>query len=176
MWKKFLITCALWAFGAGYVFAAECENPPAKVINLDIASTRSLQSPDQKWGFTSVGPDTLDHPAILYVQDERSSKRWNIGFLERDGMAFWSQDSKRFFLRDEFAADDTKIRVFDVSGSVPKETRGPDKRIRHIIFSRIPQSETNLWLYYPQACFALNDSSTIVVVADVPVARIKRGQ
>lgn len=101
----------------------------------------------------------------------QSSRKWTVGTIERDGRAFWSDDNKRLFLRDEYTADDTRIRIFDVAGSVPRELKGLDHRIRSAIFSRIPQGETTLWLYYPQVCFAANDSSTIIAVANAPVVR-----
>jgi hypothetical protein len=75
------------------------------------------------------------------------------------------------FLRDEYAADDTKIRIFDVTGPVPREIRGLDPKIRRAIFAHVGEADTTLWLYYPQVCFAANDSSTIVVVADAPLVR-----
>jgi len=174
LWKKILILSALWAWVARCAFAAECGNRPAKAINLDLWSTRSLLSSDKQWRFISIGPNSSDQAAMLYIQNRHSSQKWKVGSIERDGTAFWSEDSKRVFLRDEYAADDTKIRVFDVTGLVPKEIKGLDNRLRRAIFARIPENETTLWLYYPQVCFAANDSSTIIVVADVPLVR-KRG-
>ena len=171
LWKKILIVSALWAWMAGGTFAAECGNPSAKAVNLDLASTRSLLSPDQQWRFISVGPSSLDQVAMIYIQNRKSSQKWNVGSIERDGRAFWSDDSRRLFLRDEYAADDTKLRVFEITGSRPKEIKGLDNRIRRAIFARIPETETTQWLYYPKACFAENDSATIIVVADAPLVR-----
>jgi len=98
-----------------------------------------------------------------------------MGSIERDGIAFWSEDSERVFLRDESAADDTKIRVFDVSSSEPKEIKHLDSSIRKAIFARIPNNQTTLWLKYPRVCFAANDSSTIIVIADAPLVRKREG-
>jgi len=153
-------------------YAAEYSCSPAKKINLDLWSTRTLPSPDQHWRFTSIGPSSSGQTATLYIQNSHSSQKWNIGSIERNGTAFWSEDSKRVFLRDEYAADDTEIRVFDVTGSVPTEIKGLDDRIRRAIFARIPGDETTLWLYYPQVCFAAKDASTIILVADAPVVRL----
>jgi hypothetical protein len=72
-------------------------------------------------------------------------------------------------LRDEYAADDTKIRVFDVTGAIPKEIEGLDDKIQKALFAHIPKNKTTLWLYYPEVCFAANDSATIIVVADAPL-------
>jgi len=108
---------------------------------------------------------------MIYIQNRKSSQKWNVGSIERDGRAFWSDDSRRLFLRDEYAADDTKLRVFEITGSRPKEIKGLDNRIRRAIFARIPETETTQWLYYPKACFAENDSATIIVVADAPLVR-----
>jgi hypothetical protein len=104
----------------------------------------------------------------LHIRDTHSSKIWSVGFIERDGTVFWSSDSKRIFLEDLYAADDAKVRVFDVSGPVPREIRGLDQIIRKEIYAHIPKAESTLWLVYPQTCFAANDSSRIVVVADAP--------
>ena len=167
-WEKIIIVSALWAWTAGSTFAADC-GTTAKAINLDLVSTRSLLSPDHQWRFTSVGPSSLSQVAVIYIQNRKTFQKWNIGSIERDGRAFWSEDSKRLFLRDEFAADDTKIRVFDVTGIRPKEIKGLDNRIRKAIFSRIPNDETPQWLYYPKACFAANDSETVILAADAPL-------
>jgi hypothetical protein len=175
-WKRFTIMSAAWACLVLPAFSAECSRPSAKTVNLDLFSTRSLLSPDQAWEFQSVGPNSPEQEATLYIQNTRSSQKWKVGSIERDGTVFWSEDSKRVFLRDEFAADDTKIRVFDVSGVSPKEIMGVDRRIRKAIFAHIPNTEMNIWLYYPQVCFAVNDSSTIIVVADAPLAPKKGGK
>jgi hypothetical protein len=169
-WNR-LVFLLVFCCAARGAHAAECSSSPAKKINLDLWSTRSLPSPDQQWQFTSIGPNSSDQKALLYIKNSHSSQKWNIGSIERSGTVFWSEDSKRVFLRDEYAADDTKIRVFDVTDSAPKEIRGLDDRIRRAIFTRIPEDETTLWLYYPQVCFAANDSSTVIVVADAPVVR-----
>ena len=170
-WKRNLFLFVLWASMAHCLFAIECGNSPAKTINLDLASTRSLLSPDQQWLLISIGPHGLDQPAHVYIQNRHNSQKWQIGLIERHAIAFWSEDSKRLFLRDQYAADDTRIRVFDFTHSVPKEIRGLDHRIRRTIFSRIPEDETTLWLYYPEVCFAAGDSSIIIVVANAPLVR-----
>ncbi|MGA8222128.1 MAG: hypothetical protein WB780_10790 [Candidatus Acidiferrales bacterium] len=106
---------------------------------------------------------------MFYIEDHHSSQKWKLGSIGRSGRAFWSEDSKRLFLRDEYAADDTKIRVFDVSSPVPKEIKGLNRRMQKAIFAQIPLNKTTLWLYYPQVCFASNDSSTIIALADAPL-------
>jgi hypothetical protein len=171
LWKKILVIFGFWAWMAAGTFAAQCGNPAAKAVNLDLASTRSLLSPDQQWRFTSVGPNSSGEMAVLYIQNRRTFQKWNVGSIERDGRAFWSEDSKRLFLRDEFAADDTKIRIFEVIGTRPKEIRGLDNRIRKAISSRIPEDEATQWLYYPKSCFAANDSDTVIIVADAPLTK-----
>jgi len=82
---------------------------------------------------------------------------------------FWSQDSKRLFLRDQYAADDTKIRVFDVSAGTPVEINGLDGAIQKALFTHIPKNKTTQWLYYLEACFAADDSSMVIVIADAPL-------
>ena len=93
----------------------------------------------------SIGPNSSDQTATLYIQNSRSSQKWNIGSIERNGTAFWSEDSKRLFLRDEYAADDTKIRVFDVTSSVPKEIEGLDGKIQQALFAHTPANKTTQW-------------------------------
>lgn len=152
-------------------FGAECGSPP-RAINLDLGSSRSLLSPDEHWRFISLRPKSNDQEdAILYVRNIRTSQKWTIGSLERDGRAFWSDDSKRLFLRDEYVADDTRIRVFDFTTGAPKEIKGLDKQLRRVIYARVPEDESTLWLYYPQVCFAANDSSTVILTANLPVVR-----
>jgi len=167
--KRLVAVCILWSCTAGFAFSAECGRAPAKEINLDLWSTRSLSSPDLRWEFIGVGPKSSQQREDLYIRSVQDNKKWNVGSIERNGTAFWSEDSQRLFLGDEYAADDTKVRVFDVTGSGPKEIKGLDRRIRNAIFARIPQNKTTMWLYYPQACFALDDSSTIILVADAPL-------
>jgi len=169
LWKRIVIVCIFWTCAAGFAFSADCGRPLAKEISLDLWSTRSLSSPDQRWKFISVGPNSSEHRAALYIQSAQDHEKWNVGWIERNGAVFWSEDSQRLFLRDEYAADDTKVRVFDVTGPAPKEIKGLDRRIRNVIFAHIPQNKTTQWLYYPQVCFAANDSSTIILVADAPL-------
>src|SRR5579862_4870790 len=119
LWKPFVIVCALWTV-TGCALAQEC-NTPNKEVNLDLYASRSLKSPNGEWEFTSIGPHSADRMAILYLRSNRNSRSWRVGSIERNGTAFWSEDSKRLFLRDEHAADDTRIRVFDVTGPIPKE-------------------------------------------------------
>jgi len=143
-------------------------------VSLDLSSKRSLLSPDQKWKFLSIGPHSPEKRAPLYIQNTESSKKWLVGWIERNGTAFWSGDSKRLFLRDEYAADDTKIRVFEVTGAMPKEIEGLDNKIQKALFTHIPPDKTTQWVYYPEVCFAVNDSSTIIVVADAPLVPKKQ--
>ena len=167
--KRFLFVLAFLLSVASVALCADCGSTPAKEVNLDLWSTRSLLSPDQRWKFLSIGPHSPERVAPLYIQNVESSKKWRVGRIERNGTAFWSDDSKRLFLRDEYAADDTKIRVFDLTGPVPKEIKGLDSRIEGAILARIPRNKATQWLYYPKVCFAANDSSTIVLVADAPL-------
>jgi hypothetical protein len=172
--KLFLLALILLSSITGVGHAAECDSGPAKEVSLDLVSTRSLLSPDQRWKFLSVGPHSSEKKAPLYIQNTEISKKWLVGWIERSGTVFWSGDSKRLFLRDEYAADDTKIRVFDVAGVVPKEIQGLNDKIQKALFAHIPQNKTTQWLYYPEVCFAANDSSTIIVVADAPLVPKKQ--
>jgi hypothetical protein len=167
--KRFLLALILLTSIPGVDLSAECDSAPAKEVRFDLWSTRSLLSPDQRWKFLSVGPHSPEKKAPLYIQNTEISKKWLVGWIERSGTAFWSGDSKRLFLRDEYAADDTKIRVFDVTGAVPKEIQGLNDKIQKALFAHIPQNKTTQWLYYPEVCFAANDSSTVIVVADAPL-------
>jgi hypothetical protein len=166
--KRFLLALILLSSVTDVGLCTECDSTAEKV-NLDLWSTRSLLSPNQRWKFLSVGPHSPETRAPLYIQNTESSKKWIVGWIERNGTAFWSGDSKRLFLRDEYAADDTKIRVFNVTGAVPKEIKGLDDKIQKALFAHIPQNKTTQWLYYPEVCFAANNSSTIIVVADAPL-------
>lgn len=167
--KRFLATAVLVSSMASVAQSTECGDTPTQKVNLDLRSTQSLLSPDQQWKFLNVGPHSPEQRARLYIQNTESGRKWAIGWIERNGTAFWSEDSKRLFLRDAYAADDTKIRVFDLTRDVPKEIKGLDSRIRKAILARIPPNKTTQWLYYPEVCFAPDDSSTIIIVADAPL-------
>jgi hypothetical protein len=168
LWKLLVVTCALWIFTVGCALAQEC-NAPNKEVNLDLYSSRLLKSPNEHWEFTSIGPHFANRRAILYLRNNRNSRSWRVGSIERNGTAFWSEDSKRLFLRDEYAADDTRIRVFDATGPIPKEINGLNHRIQRAISAHIPPNKTTQWLYFPVVCFAPNDSSTIILTADAPL-------
>lgn len=165
--KRLALLLVLGASAAGLSFAADCA-PPTRRVSIDLWSTRSLSSPDRRWTFTSVGPKSAESVARLYIEDRNSRKKWDVGSIERDGTVFWSSDSRRIFLRDEYAADDTNIRLFDVTGQTPKEIEGLDNSIREAIFRHMSPDETTLWLYYPRVCFAAANSSIILLSADAP--------
>lgn len=167
--KRLLALPILLGSMSGVALSAECHGTPAEEVKLDLWSTQSLSSPDQRWKFLSVGPHSPEQRAPLFFQNTESSKKWLRGWIERSGTAFWSEDSKRLFLRDAYAADETKIRVFDLTGAVPREIKGLDSRIQKAIHARIPRDKTTQWLYYPEVCFDAHNSSTIIVVADAPL-------
>jgi hypothetical protein len=154
---------------ADIVVGAQCDNTPPKEVNLVHVSSATLLSPDHKWKFLSVGTNSPDENARLYIQNAKTSKKWPAGWLVRNGTAFWSRDSKRLFLRDEYAADDTKIRVFDVAGQAPQEIKGLNDKIEKALLAHVPKDKITQWLYYPEVCFAADDSSTIIVLADAPL-------
>ena len=113
-------------------------------------------------------PENSQTAAPLYIENLHTGQKWEVGSIERDATAFWSGDSRRLFLRDEYAADDTHIRVFELTTETPKEILGLDDRIRKAVFRHISSEETTLWLTYPQVCFAETSSSTILLTADAP--------
>jgi hypothetical protein len=168
VYERLVIGCVLSAFLAQPLFPAECGSAPTREMNLDSGSEKSLLSPDRQWKLISFGPNS-DDKAVLYIQSASNSKKWTIGRIERAGKAFWSDDSKRLFLRDDYAADDTRIRVFDLTGPIPKEIKGLNGRIQHAISLNIPPNKETQWVYFPEVCFAANDSSRIVLVADAPL-------
>lgn len=176
MRKYVIILSLLLACPARLAFSQECSSSSKNVLSLGPSSTKSLPSPDQRWQLVEVGTKSTNENAALYVRDTRSSQKWEIAAIERSGIAFWSEDSRRIFLRDQYAADDTRIRVFEVSASGPKEIEGLDNKIRRATYRRIPQSETTLWLYYPHVCFAANTSTTIIALVDSPVAPKQGGK
>ena len=148
-------------------FAGDCAQV-AKRVNLDLWSTRSLSSPDGQWRFIGVGPKSAETVAPLYIENLHTGQKWEVGSIERDATVFWSGDSSRVFLRDEYAADDTNIRVFEITEQTPKEIGGLDGSIRKAVFRHVSAHETTLWLTYPEACFAATGSSTILLTADAP--------
>lgn len=165
--RRLALLIVLGTLAVGLTFAADCGQTTRR-IGIDLWSTKSLSSPDRRWLFTSVGPKSAESVARLYIENRRTHQKWEVGSIERDGTVFWSDDSRRVFLRDEYAVDDTKIRLFDVTGHVPKEVTGLDDSIRDAVFRHISVDETTLWLYYPEVCFGATNSSTILLTADAP--------
>jgi hypothetical protein len=163
------LTLLLVLLGSASVpsFAGDCAQV-AKRVNLDLWSTKSLSSPDGQWRFIGIGPKSAETVAPLYMENLHTGEKWEVGSIERDATAFWSGDSRRLFLRDEYAADDTHIRVFELTGEAPQEIPGLDHSIRKAVFRHISADETTLWLTYPQVCFAKTSSSTILLTADAP--------
>lgn len=168
--KQLLLIFTLSMCVTHLCFAADC-TVPTKRESVDLWSTKSLLSPDLKWKFISKGPRSSEKSAALYIRSKDGAQQWKIGSIERDGTAFWSGDSKRLFLVDEYAADDTIIRVFDLTGRAPREIKGLDRNIRKVIFRHFSPNETTLWLIYPTACFTAGDSSSIFLAVDAPRVR-----
>jgi hypothetical protein len=82
---RFLFALIPLLYVAGRACSVECGSTPAKEVNLDQWSTRSLLSPDQRWKFLSVGPHSTEKKAPLYIQNTETSKKWLIGRIERNG-------------------------------------------------------------------------------------------
>ena len=146
--------------------AADCA-PSGRVLQFShIDQAISLPSPDREWDFISTRSSDPQRDAQLYILNKDAKRRWNIGSLVRNGTAFWSQDSRHLFLRDELAADDSRIRVFDLTGFEPNEINALDQTVRGIISSRLAAGETTLWIHYPQVCFASANTSEIHLTID----------
>lgn len=157
-------------------FASDCA-APGKTVSFSHGEARvSFLSPDHRWEFTSMGSKTWEHSATLQLLDQQTKRRWNIGSLERNGTVFWSQDSKRLLLRDEYAADDTRIHVFYLEGSDPQEIHGLDRSVKRAISSHLPPDQTTLWVTYPHVCFSSGSSSTILLTVDAPHAPSRGGE
>jgi hypothetical protein len=165
--RWFALLLAVLASASVSGLAGDCAQV-ARKANLDLSSTRSLLSPDGQWRFIGIGPKSAESGARLYIKNLHTGQQWKVGSIGRDATAFWSGDSRCLFLRDEYAADDTNIRVFDLTTKTPKEILDLDRSIRKDIFRHIPTDETTLWIYYPQVCFAATSSSTILLTADAP--------
>lgn len=165
--RQLSLLLAIGSPGAHFALAADCAQPTRRV-SIDLWSTKSLSSPNHQWEFESIGPKSSGSVARLYIENRRTGQKWNISTIERDGTVFWSADSRRLFLRDEYAGDDTNIRVFDLTGSAPKEIEGLDESVRNTIFRHMSAYETTQWLYYPRVCFATTGSSIILLTADAP--------
>jgi hypothetical protein len=52
---------------------------------------------------------------------------------------------------------------------MPQEINGLNDKIQTALFAHIPKNETTQFLYYPTVCFAADDSSTIIVLANAPL-------
>jgi hypothetical protein len=151
-------------------FASDCGTPGKKVDFTHGEARVLVPSPDHRWEFISAGSVTWEHSAGLVILNYETKKRWNIGSLDRNGTVLWSYDSKRLILRDEYAADDTRLRVFDLTGSGPQELHGLDRSIKRVVSTHTPRTEESLWITYPQVCFSDGNSSLVLLTVDAPHA------
>ena len=156
-------------------FASDCA-APGKTVSFSHGEARvSFLSPDHRWEFTSMGSKTWEHSATLQLLDQQTKRRWNIGSLERNGTVFWSQDSKRLLLRDEYAADDTRIHVFYLEGSDPQEIHGLDRSVKRAISSHLPPDQTPR-RHSPACLLLLWELFDILLTVDAPHAPSRGGE
>jgi len=147
-------------------FGSNCA-APTQVLDFTHGDARvSLLSPDRSWEFVSVGSPTWQQDAVLQLLNRQTNRSWIIGSLGRDAIAFWSLDGKEMLLKDEYAADDMKLRVFNVVGPRPQEAHGLDRAIKRAILSHIPIHDSTLWITYPEVCFSAEKSSMILLTVD----------
>lgn len=151
-------------------FASDCAAPGREVHFSHGQAKVMLSSPDHQWEFISEGSETWEDGARLVMLDYKTNEQWNIGSLDRNGTVFWSQDSEWLILRDEYAADDTRLRVFDLMNSGPQELHGIDHSIKGVISVHTPPNEESLWVTYPEVCFSDGSSSIIRLTVDAPHA------
>jgi hypothetical protein len=158
----------LVALIAKSVSASDCSIPSATKSFSHMDRSVSLPSPDARWQFLSTGTGSPDEDALLQLVNSKTHRSWHFGQLGRNGTAFWSQDSKWLILIDEYAADDTKIRLFDLNLSSPREVHGLDARVKHHVLNHVPSRHSTLWITYPKVCFISGDSSRISRTVDAP--------
>jgi hypothetical protein len=160
----------LSAGSARCVPAERCSGTPAAETNLDLGSTKSVICPDQQWKFVSIATKSPDQNAIYTSRTHialrsGTSVRWNA--TER---CFGARAAReRFFeILTQLMTQESGPLISPVQRQ--EKLRGLDRAIRQAIFARIPKNETTLWLYYRKACFSADDSSTILVSANLPLA------
>ncbi len=97
-------------------FASDCA-APGKTVSFSHGEAEGvvfISGPSlgiHEYGIKDLGAQC--HAAVARSADEAAMEHW---FLERNGTVFWSQDSKRLLLRDEYAADDTENPRFLFGG------------------------------------------------------------
>ncbi len=156
-------------------FASNCA-APTETLDFTHGDARvSLSSPDRNWEFVSEGSKSWKSEAKLHLLDRQTKRMWNVGLLGRNGTAFWSSDGKELLLRDEYAADDMKLRVFNLIGPRPQEIHGLDRAIKRAVFSQVPNHDSTLWITYPEVCFSADKSSMILLTVDAPHAPSRGG-
>jgi hypothetical protein len=156
-------------------FASNCAAPTETLDSTHGDARASLSSPDRNWEFVSEGSTTWQYDAKLHLLDRQTKRLWKVGSLGRNGTAFWSSNGKELLLRDEYAADDMKLRVLHLIGPRPQEIHGLDRAIKRAVLSRIPNHDSTLWITYPEVCFSADQSSKILLTVDAPHAPSRGG-
>jgi len=118
----------------------------------------------------SIGAKSADQDASLQLRNLKSHRQWPIGSYGRNLVVFWSPDTRWLLLIDDYAADDAKIRIFDLQSSGPKEVRGLDRSLKSHVFRHIPRGKSALWFHYSQVCFTSENPSRVLLTAEAPFA------
>jgi len=164
------LALTLVASASQVVLASDCAVPSTAIWFRHMDRSVSVPSPDARWRFVSTGTGSPDDDASLRILSNTPHHIWHFGRLQRNGTAFWSEDSKWLILRDEYAADDTKIRLFDLNLSSPREIRGLDTRVKRHVLRHVPSGHSTLWITYPRICFLSGDTSRVLMRVDAPFA------
>lgn len=75
----------------------------------------ALRSPDGRFELQNVDHDaatTADAPHVLFIADRTSGSKRLVQSYLRSVTARWSADSRRFFVNDAFASDETDCFVY----------------------------------------------------------------
>lgn len=150
--------------------AESCPAPSNTTSFTHMDRSVSAPSPDARWQFVSAGTGSPDDDAAMEFVDSKTHRRWHVGSLERNGTAIWSDESKWLILIDEYAVDDTKIRLFHMGQSAPREVHGLDRRVRRHVLNNLPRNHSILWLNYPKVCFSSAAPSHILLTVTAPHA------
>src|SRR6266849_8831516 len=130
--KRFLLALILLSSITDVGLCTKCDSTPAEKVNLDLWSTRSLLSPDQRWKFLSVGPHSPERRAPLYISNTADSVKLFLSTL----LSFHLKEffSFVFFL---LCIDDQGPLVIWRSASVrPKHLF--DQNVDHDYFFKLP--------------------------------------
>jgi hypothetical protein len=146
-----------------------CDSDKVARHDINLTPGAVINSPDGRWQVvvTAATPESASTP--VSIRRTTGGKSWPLVSLERSGTVYWSANGHWLVLRDNFAADDTRLEAFDVQGEVPRSVKGIDRAVQSQISALIPKNKMPQWLHISSVCFDGADQSEVEFFVDAPL-------